>query len=85
MLGQLDLPLTRVKVWKNEVKYRCSLGKNIQNYGIAVYSSWFGSYTPPRPSEISEKNKSTMTKLFLTSYLWQDAMLKVWKKILGAL
>ena len=31
--------------------------------------------TPPRPSEISEKNWST-----LTSHLWYKAILKVWRK-----
>ena len=37
-------------------------------------------YTPPRPSEISEKNWSTLLKPFLTSHLWYKAMLKVWRK-----
>ena len=41
--------------------------------------------TPPRPSEISEKNWSTKTKSFLTSHLWYKAILKIWNKILGAL
>ena len=37
-------------------------------------------YTPPRPSEISEKNWNTKAKPFLTSHLWYKAMLKVWRK-----
>ena len=36
--------------------------------------------TPPRPSEISEKNWSTYAKPFLTSHSWYRAMLKVWRK-----
>ena len=36
--------------------------------------------TPPRLSEISEKNWSTKAKPFLTSHLWYKAMLKVWRK-----
>ena len=37
-------------------------------------------YTPPRPSEISEKDWSTKSKSFLTSHLWYNPLLKVWKK-----
>ena len=37
-------------------------------------------FTPPRTSEISEKNWSTKAKPFLTSHLWYKAMLKVWRK-----
>ncbi len=42
-------------------------------------------HTLPKLSEISEKNWSTLSKSFLISHFWCKAMLKVWKKILGAI